>query len=183
AVVAAKDSVVEDDHRAAIRRGAYQPPKPLLQAQRGLRQRELAEGVAQLLGARGEHRLSRHREWQADDDDAAQPVAGHVDALPEGRGSEQQRAVGLLERLEQLAALPVDALAEDEQLVEVDPMLERCVDVAQLSMRCEQDERAAAGAPGGLRDDVRDGAVEIFVLGQREVEWEAYERLVVEVER
>ena len=62
-------------------------------------------------------------------------------------------------------------------------MLQRGVDIAQLAVRREKDERPAAGAASGLGHCVLDRAVEVLVLGQRKVGGQAHERLVVEVER
>ena len=62
-------------------------------------------------------------------------------------------------------------------------MLQRRMDIAQLAVGREQDERAAPDAPGSLRDRVLDGAIEVLVLGQRKVGWQAHQGLVVEVER
>src|SRR5260370_10425785 len=134
AVVAAEDPVVEDDNGAAVGRAPDQAPETLLQPQCGLRQRQLGEGFAHLLGARCVDGVCGHREWQPDDDDAAQALAWDVDALPERRRAEEQRAWRFFEALQQLTALPVDALAEDQNLVEVDALLERGVHVAPLAV-------------------------------------------------
>src|SRR5438445_333325 len=54
-----------------------------------------------------------------------------------GGGPEQERALRLFERLEQLPALAVDALREDEHVVEVDALLQCSMHVAQLPVRRE----------------------------------------------
>src|SRR5260370_37572065 len=127
AIVASEDPVVEDDHSAAVAGPADEAAKTLLQAQSRLWQRELRERVAHALGTRGVHRIGGHREWQPDHDHTAQALPGNVDPLPEARRPEQERALGLLEGLEQLPALAVDALGEDQHIVEVDALLQRRV--------------------------------------------------------
>src|SRR6202521_250936 len=183
AVVASEDAVVQDDDRAAIGGTADQATESLLQTERRLRQRQLPERVAHLLRTRRIDRVGRHREGKAYDDDAAQPLAGDVDPLPEGRGAQEQRARGFLECLEQLAALTVDALAEDEHLVEVDAVLERRMHVAQLPMRCEEGEGASSDSSSDLRDDVDHRRIEALVLRKWKVGRQADQRLMVEIER
>src|SRR5262249_57073065 len=97
----------EDNHRPAVGGAAYQAAESLLQTKSCLRQRQLRERVAYLLGPRREYRVARYRERKPDDDHTAQPLPGDVDTLPERRRAEEQRTVRLLESLEQLAAVPV----------------------------------------------------------------------------
>src|SRR5256885_4383836 len=152
AVVAAQDAVVEDDDRSAVGRPPDQAPEALLQTQRRLRQRQLRERIAHLLRPGGEDGIGRHRERQADDDHAAQALAGDVDSFPERRRAQEQRPFRLLERLEELPPLAVDTLAEDEHLVQVDALLERRMHVAQLPVRGEQRQRAPTDPPRDGRD-------------------------------
>src|SRR5438477_4182831 len=182
AVVAAEDSVVEDDHRAPVRRAPDQPAETLLEPQRRLRERELRKRVADLLGARGVHGIGGHRKRQPDHDHAAEPLARDVDALPEARGAKQERAIRFLKRFEQLPALAVDALAEDENLVEVHALLERGVHVAQLAMRGEEDEGAPTHLSRDLSDELLHRHVKRFMLWRRKVGGQAYQRLVIEIE-
>src|SRR5437773_12075914 len=62
AVVAAEDPVVEDDHRAAVRRAADEASESLLQPQGRLGKGELGIRVADLLGARRVDSVGRRRE-------------------------------------------------------------------------------------------------------------------------
>src|SRR3989442_865187 len=154
AVVASEDSVVEDHHRAAVGRTANQPAEPLLESQRRLRQSELRKRIADQFGARGVNGIRRDRKRQADHDHAAQALARDVDPLPEGRRPEQKGPPSFLKCLEQLAPLTVDALAANQHLVEVDPLLQRRVHVAQLPVRGEQRPRAPTPTPGYCGDNI-----------------------------
>ena len=82
-----------------------------------------------------------------------------------------------------MAPLAVDALAEDEHLVEVDSMLESRMHVAQLPVRREQHKGSAADAARHRRDYLLDVAIEVLVLRPRQVGGQAHQRLVEEVER
>ena len=87
-----------------------------------------------MLRPRRVDRLSWHREGQPDHDHAAQALARNVNALPEARRTEKERALGFLERLEKLAALAVDALTEDEHLIQVDSLPQRRMHVSKLAV-------------------------------------------------
>ena len=89
----------------------------------------------------------------------------------------------LLERLQQVAALAVDALAEDQHLVEVGPVFQCCVHVAQLPVRREQHQGAATDPTRDSGDHILDVAIEIVVLGPGQIGRQADERLVKKVER
>ena len=147
-----------------------------------MRQRELRKRIADQFGARGVNGIRRDRKRQADHDHAAQALARDVDPFPEGRRPEQKGPRRFLKRLEQLAPLTVDSLAENEHLVEVDALLQRGVHVAQLPVRGEQRQRAPTHTPGYGGDQLLDRGVERFVLRHREVGRQAHQRLVVEVE-
>ena len=92
----------------------------------------MQEGVAHPLGPGREHRLGGDREGQPNDDHAGQVLTGHVDPFPEAGGAQQERVLALLERPQQVAALAVDALSQDENVVQVAAVLEPGVDVAEL---------------------------------------------------
>src|SRR6266852_3489275 len=183
AIVASKDPVVEDDHGAAVTGPADEAAESLLQTQGRLGQGELRERVANALRTGGVHRIGGNREGEADHDHTAQALPGNVDPLPEARRPEQERALGLLEGLEQLPALAVDALGEDEHIVKVDAVLQGRVHIAQLAVRGEQDERPPAYLLRERGDDPLDADIEVFVLGRGQVGGQADERLVEKVER
>src|SRR5207245_10153423 len=126
-----EDEVVEAHHRAAVAGPVNETAESLLQSQGRLGERQLRERVSYTLRASRIDGIGGHRKRESNHDHAAQALAGNIDPLPEARGPEQERALRLLERLEQLPALAVDALREDEHVVEVDALLERRVHITQ----------------------------------------------------
>ena len=147
-----------------------------------MRQRKLREGISDLLRPRGIHRICGDWKRKPHDDHAAQPLAWDVDPLPEARRAEQERPLGLLKSLEQAAPLAVDALAEDQHFIEIDPLLEGRVHVAQLAVRSEQRKRSASDATRHRRDQLLDGQVKPLVLWQRKICGQTHQSLVIEVE-
>ena len=96
AVAARHDALVEDRDDAAIVAPSDQAAEPLLERERGGRQLDGLERIFAELGARlhagRDERIGVRRERQLVDDDEPQRIAGHVDAFPERRGSEQHGA-------------------------------------------------------------------------------------------
>src|SRR5439155_24907147 len=131
------------------------------------------------LGAGGVDGIRRHWKRKADHDHAAQSLARNVDPLPEARSAEQEWPRCFLKRLEQLAPLTIDALSEDEHLVEVDALLQSRMDVAQLTVRREEGERPPTHAPRDRRDQLLDRGVEWLVFRHRKIGRQAHQRLVV----
>ena len=86
-------TAVADHQHAAIGFGTNQPPRALLQADRGLRQliveKRITACARNMVQPRGEQRIVRGRERQLVDDDQRQGVALDVDALPEALAAEQ----------------------------------------------------------------------------------------------
>jgi hypothetical protein len=148
-----------------------------------LGQRQLRERIPHLLRPGGIDRLGRHRERKAHHDHAAEPFTRDVDAFPEARGAQEQRALRLLERLEEMTSLAVDPLSEDEHLVKVHAVLESGVHVAQLAVRCEEHEGTTPDATRHGGDDILDSVIEVLVLGSRQVGRQANKRLMEKVER
>jgi hypothetical protein len=97
--------------------------------------------------------------------------------------AQQERPLGFFECFQQGPPLAVDALGQDEHVIQVHPLLERRVDIAQLTVRGEQHQSPAAHSTRQRCHDLLDPAVEVLVLGRRQVGREADEGLVEEVER
>ena len=92
-------------------------PDALAEFQDRLGQRVIAERIAARLRSDGfalglGEGMVRHGEGQAGEDDVAQRLARHVDALPERVGAEEDRVAVLLELLQQPVARHGAALHE-----------------------------------------------------------------------
>src|SRR5439155_20741856 len=66
--------------------------------------------------------------------------------------------------------------------IEIDPVLEGGVHVAQLAVRSEQRKRSASDATRHRRDQLLDGQVKPLVLWQRKICGQTHQSLVIEVE-
>src|SRR5467141_5009007 len=113
-VIFRDDAAVQEHDGTVIGLCSDEPPEALAEPQRRLRQLELHEGVLVTLGPSLYERIVGHAERKPGDHDAAEDVAGQVDACPEGLRAEQH-GPALREALEERAARAVDALRQDRE--------------------------------------------------------------------
>src|SRR4029077_19811763 len=89
AITLLADAIIEEHQHSTVRPAADQPPKPLLQSDSGLRDLVIVKRIAAVFPnfaqARIHHRIAWNGERQLINDNAAQLIARHVDALPECR--------------------------------------------------------------------------------------------------
>src|SRR5262249_45227419 len=120
AVLFLEDAVVEQGEQAAVVERADQAAKALFQSNDGGGDLVVEEGVAAVFvdgfDAGSDYRITRHGEGQAVDDHAAELLALHVNALPEGRGGEEHGVRGDAELLKQrgLWGIPLQEHGEVE---------------------------------------------------------------------
>src|SRR5579863_982384 len=93
AVTLLRNSIIQQDENAAVGAAANQPAKSLFQGERGLGDLVVVKRIptrfTYVLDASLNHWVARNRERQLIDDHTAQLLALNVNALPEGRGGEQ----------------------------------------------------------------------------------------------
>ena len=78
-----RDAVVHQDDSTSIALPADQPAEALLEAQDGLRQRQLPERIGEGGAPCQLERVARNAEGQADDHDTGEGIARDVDPFPE----------------------------------------------------------------------------------------------------
>src|ERR1700677_1904867 len=88
AVPLLRNTIIQQDQDATIGLAADQPAEALLERERGLRDLVIVERIAAFFSdafdAGFDHRIARDSEGELVDNDAAQLIALHVHALPEG---------------------------------------------------------------------------------------------------
>ncbi len=116
----------------------------------------ITAGCDDRLAPRRRDRFSGNAKWQLGDQQTAQRVAGHVDALPEGRGAEQDGATRIAKPGEQSVAL---LFSVDEQRI---PAIERgrakCgCRILHFAVAREEHEYAAASRFDEIDGDTDNG--------------------------
>src|SRR5690606_1815289 len=108
AVALRDDARVENDDAPRVGARADEAPESLFEPDDGAREGVVGEGVAAALLEQVEPGLGEgpvgRLEGQAGDDDVAERVAAHVDALPEGGDAEEDGAGLVAEALEDRGA-------------------------------------------------------------------------------
>ncbi len=103
AVVLRDKPRISDDDDSTVALRAYEPSKPLAEANDGLRESVVSEGTTALaldpLATRLDYRVAHLRERKTRDDDARKRLSRDVDALPERLCTEEDYIGIRLERL------------------------------------------------------------------------------------
>ena len=160
---------VQQYDRPYVAPAANQASEPLLELEGGIRDQVVHEAVQaprlQALQPRGRERLRRHLEGKLREDQHPQRAPRHVNALPEGVGSQENPRAGLPEASQQVVALSF-ALHEQRPPA-ADRVAHRVRRAPQRRVTREQHEHAAVGRVGQLQEDPSDGgAVARFVVAR-----------------
>src|SRR5208283_666823 len=137
------DAGVQEGQDAAVGFGANEPAKALFQGKNGLGYLEFREGVAPILlqgpDAGSHDGVTGYREGQTVNNDAGKLIAGHIHALPETGGGEEDSIRGVLEAFEKHGARGRSLQEQGEVEAVADPLEQ----IVHLGIAGKQAEGAA----------------------------------------
>src|SRR5208283_3049210 len=172
------DAGVQEGQDAAVGFGANEPAKALFQGKNGLGYLEFREGVAPILlqgpDAGSHDGVTGYREGQTVNNDAGKLIAGHIHALPEAGGGEEDGIRGVLEAFEKHRAWGRSLQEQGE----VEPVADPLEQIVHLGITGKQAEGAALAEFQQGHNFVRGLGGKVWVAHVRHFLGEIEERLL-----